>query len=648
MERKILPRINKPEDIQGLTLKELKSLSGEIRDFITENVTVTGGHLASNLGIVEITVALHRVFQSPRDKFIWDVGHQSYPHKILTGRGDQFSGLRQKGGISGFPRRKESPHDIMDTGHASTSLSSGLGILVGQELLNQEGYVIPVIGDGALTGGMAWEALSHAGHLGKRLIVILNDNNMSINANVGAFSTYLSRLTATEAYQRFRRRADRGMIMIPLIGRCFYRAIHRIKRGFKALVFKETLFSDFGFQYVGPVDGHNLGRMISLFEDLKRVEKPVVVHVLTRKGKGNYSAEDDPASFHGIPPKPTPGEDPSAVQPEAPKPATYTQAFGKALAEMAAENPRLAAVTAAMTSGTGLKDFAAAYPDRFFDVSISEQHGVTFAAGLAVAGMRPVAAIYSTFMQRAVDQVIHDVAIPQLPVIFCMDRSGLVPADGETHQGVYDIPLFRSVPHLKILSPATEGEMEAMLRYAAEQPGPVMIRFAKDRVLPEMPGALEPLEEGRGVFLKQEQGDILFVSLGALAGEALKAAEILEEQGIEADVYNLRFIKPLNWEALVRLFSLYTLVVVAEDGARSGGVGECLASLVEERRIDTEYRYLGVPDTFMPAMTRPELLEECGLSADRMVEAVHGFLREQRIQGVVQMFREKGTRKKSL
>lgn len=666
----ILPRINSPQDIKGLTLKELHLLAEDIRHFILEQVNQTGGHLASNLGVVELTLALHRVFDSPRDKLIWDVGHQCYPHKILTGRKNSFDKLRQKGGISGFPRRSESPHDAMDAGHSSTSLSAALGMLTGQELRGEKGYVIPVIGDGALTGGMAWEALSHIGHLGKPVIIILNDNDMSINPNVGAFSSYLSRLTAKGGYQRFRRRADKGMLMLPLFGKTFYRAVHRVKRSVKALFYKETLFSDLGLQYVGPVDGHNINRMIHLFEDLKEIEKPVVVHLITRKGKGYRTAEDDPASFHGVSPAAVTssaaqeervGEMTTETQPQASVPAqsgggtpdspflpTFTQAFSQAVVATGEKHDEVVAVTAAMTSGTGLTEFARRWPKRFFDVSISEQHGVTFAAGMAAAGARPVVAIYSTFMQRAVDQVIHDVAIPSLPVTFCLDRGGLVPGDGETHQGVFDIPLYRSVPHLKILAPATQEEMNMMLEYAQTQKGPVMLRYAKDRVLPETGGSAEALQEGEGVFLRKNQGDILLVSMGALGREALRAAEILAREGVSADVYNLRFIKPLNQESLARVFSLYSTVVFLEDGARSGGLGESLMAMVDERRLDVEYHHLGVPDRFMGAMNRDELLEECGLKGESLVDWVRELLREQRIQGVVRMFREKGLRKNSM
>ena len=459
----LLNKINSPDRLKELPLALLPELANEIRERIIEVVNRNGGHMASNLGVVELTIAMHRVFSSPIDKFIWDVGHQCYTHKILTGRNDSFDSIRLKDGLSGFPKRDESEHDIFETGHASTSISAALGLLVGKRLKGEQGKVVAVIGDGAITGGMAFEALNHSGHLRKDLIIIYNDNNMSISRNVGGLSSrsnisrtssYVSRITATRSYQRIRDLIDKGLLSIPFFGYRIFQFVMRMKKSVKAIFLKETLFSELGFEYVGPIDGHSISMVTKVLENVKKLHKPVIVHVVTRKGKGYLKAEENPADFHGVSPIPSPLDRNSLTN------NTFTKVFGKLVLENARQDKKIVAVTAAMGKGTGLKPFQETFPARFFDVGIAEQHALTFGAGLAASGLKPVVAIYSTFMQRAVDQLIHDIAIPGLPVVIAMDRSGLVSSDGETHQGVFDIALFRSIPGIIILAPGSREEFK--------------------------------------------------------------------------------------------------------------------------------------------------------------------------------------------
>ncbi len=453
----LLNGIREPADLRALSVEDAYRLAGEIRRLIIETVSVNGGHLSSNLGVVELTIALHRVFATPKDSIVWDVGHQCYAHKLLTGRREAFAGLRKAGGLSGFPKRAESPHDAFDAGHASTSLSAALGLLIAKTSRGEDSSVVAVIGDGALTGGMVYEAMSHAGQLGLPLIVVLNDNSMSISPNVGAMSRYLSRLTTTVPYQNFRRMADKAMLAIPFAGKAIYRSVMRAKKSVKAFFFKESLFADFGFEYAGPIDGHNISLLEDVLRQSRAIRKPVVVHVTTKKGKGHAAAEDDPSTWHGVSPSGTATAAASCGDPDRP---SFTQVFGSHAVELALRDSRVAAVTAAMAKGTGLAEFQRRFPGRFFDVGVAEEHAVTMAAGMAAEGMRPIVAIYSTFMQRAVDQVHHDVALNSLPVLFALDRSGAVPDDGETHQGIYDIQIFRAVPGLAILAPASAAELD--------------------------------------------------------------------------------------------------------------------------------------------------------------------------------------------
>ncbi|MBN1698667.1 MAG: 1-deoxy-D-xylulose-5-phosphate synthase [Spirochaetales bacterium] len=618
----LLSGIKQPDDLKRIPIDSLPALAAEIRRMIINVVSENGGHLASNLGAVELTIALHRVFNSPIDKIIWDVGHQAYTHKLLTGRMKSFPTLRKLNGISGFPKRTESPHDILDAGHASTSISAALGILVGQKLNGADGSVIAVIGDGALTGGLAFEGLNHAGHLNKELIIVLNDNTMSISPNVGALSSYLSQITATKLYQGIKRGFSQIILKMPLFGKILFDFLFRLKKGIKAFLFHESIFSDLGFEYIGPIDGHNIRLMIKVFNQVRHIrEKPIVVHIKTRKGKGYSHAEGDPAGYHGVSAF-------SIVNGKVEKKGnmTFTEAFSDSIARLGAENGRIIAITAAMKIGTGLSTFQTKYPDRFFDVGITEQHALTFAAGLALSGHRPVVAIYSTFMQRAVDQFIHDVALQKLPVIVMMDRSGLVGGDGETHQGIYDIPLFKAIPGITYLAPASKAEIDLMLRYALSLNEPVLIRYPKALCMPDSASLESPIEKGKGVFIRRNSADILLIALGGLLNEALEASNLLSQKGILSDVYNLRFIKPIDTMFLCGHAAGYSYIVVIEDGATTGGIGESIQSVIESAGMKKPFRKLGVPEIFPGQGTREELISQCGIDSEGIAEAVEEML----------------------
>ncbi len=625
-ENDLLSFVNSPAELKLLDKERLPQLAQQIRERIIEVVLKNGGHLASNLGVVELTIALHRVFDSPKDMLFWDVGHQCYTHKILTGRNDNFPTIRQQGGLSGFPKRTESAHDVLETGHASTSISAGIGALEGKRVLDDDGKVIVIVGDGALTGGMAYEGLNYAGHLGKDLIIIFNDNNMSISPNVGGLSlnsnlsklsNYVSQLTVTPAYQYIREKLDRGIQGIPILGYKFYELFVRFKRAVKAAFLGETLFSELGFEYIGPVDGHSFSRLGQALNNAKRLKKPVVLHVVTQKGKGYELAESNPSRYHGVSPVTNAGG-----KVEKKPTVSFTEAFAANLVKAAAEDRRVVGVTPAMADGTGLSYFKEHFPERFYDVGIAEQHAVTFSAGMAISGLKPVAAIYSTFMQRAVDQVIHDVAIPGLPVVFAMDRSGLVGGDGETHQGLYDIPLYRTVPGLNFLAPADEKEVELMLNWALSQNAPAMIRYPKSEC-PETNGVLNvPIEAGRGVMVNGEGANTLLISVGGLFQEAHEAARISNERGIAVDHYNLRFIKPLDEEYLTDIISQYSKVYMVEDGAVLGGIGEYVAGMLMRHNLKVQFRWSGVPDTLLAQASRKELIEECRLDRYSIAEAL--------------------------
>ena len=630
----ILPNITSPADIKNLDKKELLQLAQEIRKTIIDVVGKNGGHLASNLGVVELTIALHRVFESPKDVFVWDVSHQSYTHKLLTGRYPSFHTLRKKDGMAGFTKRSESPHDLFDIGHSSTSVSSGLGLLIGRNLQNQEGKVVAIIGDGALTGGMAMEALSHAGQLSKNLIVVLNDNQMSISQNTGSLSSHLSRLTMTSSYQLFRFGVDRFVDKMPVLGKGCSKFIFRFKRSLKALLFPTNLFVDLGFEYVGPLNGHNVAELEEIFRKVRKLNRPVVVHVVTKKGRGYSFAENDPATFHGIGPFCT-----SDGTVEKFDTLSYTEAFSNALLNVAEKDERVVAITAAMSKGTGLAPFSRKYPSRFFDVGIAEQQGVTFAGGLSVAGLVPVVAIYSTFMQRAMDQLIHDIAIPAVPAVFVLDRAGVVPDDGETHQGAFDIALIRSVPNVIMMAPASAKEIQLFLEWAVNRKAPVVLRHPKTSCPSEQEAFALPVEEGRGVLLRchdvvasesaslpDVQAPLLIVCTGGIFSEALATARNLVLHNILVDIYNLRFIKPIDKEFFLQTVAPYQAVLFVEDGVLQGGISEVLESLVIHQFPEKATSIHALPDKFLSVGKRNEILEDCGLDAKTLAKSAQELM----------------------
>lgn len=619
----VLQRINSPRELKKLSQEELIQLAQELRAEIISVVAQNGGHLAPSLGVVELTIALHTVFDSPRDKIIWDVGHQAYAHKLLTGRRKQWKTLRRYGGLSGFPRRSESPHDPFGTGHSSTSISAALGMAVARDLRGERYKIVAVIGDGALTGGMAFEALNHCGHLGKDVLVILNDNEMSISRNVGALSNYLTRLRVDPTFVRAKEDIELLLQRIPSIGPTMARVAHRLKDSLKYLLIPGMLFEELGFKYYGPIDGHDLPLLISTLRDAKERHDPVLIHVLTRKGKGYPPAEANASRFHGT--------GPFAVETGLPegcedKP-TYTAVFGRTLAELGRQDPRIIGITAAMPEGTGLNFFAEACPDRFFDVGIAEQHAVTFAAGLAALGMRPVVAIYSTFLQRAYDQIVHDVCLQELPVVFALDRAGLVGEDGPTHHGAFDLSYLRAVPNLVVMAPKDEPELQHMLYTALHLPGPSAIRYPRG----QGPGAplaaqYEELPVGKGELLRTGK-DVALVAVGSQVYPALEAANLLAQSGVEAAVINARFVKPLDEELLCRVAEKCKRVVTVEENALCGGFGSAVLELFQRKGLGhMPVLCLGLPDQFIPHGKRSELLALVGLTGQGIAGSVLSWL----------------------
>ena len=627
----LLSKIHSPQNLKNLSQSEIIQLAQEIRKEIINVVGKNGGHLASNLGVVELTLALHRVFESPKDAIIWDVSHQCYTHKLLTDRYKDFQTLRQKDGISGFTNTQESVHDFFINGHSSTSISSALGLLTARELNNDSGKVIAVIGDGALTGGMAYEALSHAGQLCKNLIVVLNDNQMSIDHNTGAVSRYLSRLTMTGGYQSFRYKVDKLIDKIPYIGRPFEKFIFRFKRALKGLFLTNNLFVDLGFEYVGPLDGHNEALLEKVLKKVSHLHRPVVVHVITKKGRGYSPAENNPELFHGIGPFQI-----SDGTVETFDTTSFTEAFSQIICQKAQENKDIVAITAAMAKGTGLTSFSIKYPERFFDVGIAEEHAVTFAGGLAKGGKIPVTCIYSTFMQRSVDQMIHDIALQKAHAVFMLDRAGAVPSDGVTHQGIFDISLFRPIPDLEILSPVSQNDLKLCFDWAVDKGTCVVIRYPKLSCPTEFPQFSSPIELGRGIFmpctefvienvtekqLEAHKNKILVVLTGGMYPEAQKAVRsVLLEDGY-ADMYILRFIKPFDESYFIELAKKYHGVVFVEDGVKIGGICEYLKSILAENGI-LNTKLLGFDDKFFSHGTRDEILEAAGLSVNHIKRAI--------------------------
>ena len=615
----LLNRIEKPEDVKALTVRELEQLAFELRHFIIDTVSQNGGHLAPNLGTVELTLALYSVFSFPEDKLVWDVGHQAYTHKILTGRRDAFKTLRKKGGITGFPNRSESVYDAFGVGHASTSISAALGMALARDAKGEKNQVIAVIGDGALTGGESFEALNNAGDLGTKLIVILNDNEMSIDANVGAMSEYLSRIRIAPQYARAKRDMGSLLMSIPHIGDKVYKTASHLKDGVRSVLVPGSLFEEMGFHYIGPIDGHNIGLLEEVLASAKEMEGPVLIHIHTVKGKGYKPAEQAPDKFHGV----------GCFDPSTGKSAkkagcapSYTSVFSKALIDLAKDRPDILAITAAMPSGTGLKAFGQAYPKRFFDVGIAEEHAMTLAAGMAAAGMHPVIALYSTFAQRAYDQLIHDVCLQNLPVTLCLDRAGLVGEDGPTHHGVFDLSYLRQMPNMCVMAPKDEEELRHMLATAIAIEGPAAVRYPRGAGLGvPLTDSLETLPVGKAEVL-QEEGDIAFLAVGTMVEKAKEAAAILKEVGIEAAVVNMRFIKPLDTELLGEMARTKKLLITAEENVLAGGFGSAVAEYLADHGIEVPLLRFGIPDRFIEQGTRRELLSLCGLQPDEMAERI--------------------------
>ena len=617
-----LEQINSPQDLKRLTIPQLEVLAQEIRQTIIETVIgKTGGHFAPNLGTVELTLALHYVFDSPRDKIVWDVGHQAYPHKLVTGRRDRFHTIRQEGGLSGFLQREESEHDIFGAGHASTSISAALGIAVAGKLKGEHFHTVAVIGDGALTGGMAYEALNNAGSLQVPLIVVLNDNEMSIAPNVGGLAKYLSRIRANTRYRQAKAEIERLLRRLPQ-GDLLLNLSYRFLDGLKEAVYHTMIWEELGFTYIGPIDGHNLRELIETFQLVKQIDGPVFVHTLTVKGKGYQPAEDDPFKHHSATVK-VPGAPPT--------PPRYQDVFGETLTQLAYHDPRIVAITAAMPDGTGLLPFAKAHPERFFDVGIAEQHAVTFAAGLATQGMRPVAAIYSTFLQRAYDQVIHDVCIQRLPVVFALDRAGLVGEDGRTHHGVFDFAYLRCLPNMVVMAPKDEDELRHMLKTAIDyEAGPIALRYPRGSgVGVPLLGDPHPLPIGRGELLREGR-DVTLLAIGSTVLPAERAADILAEEGIEATVINARFVKPLDRTLILDAIRETGLLVTIEEAQAAGGFGSAVLELLANEGIQIPVRVLGLADRFYDHASQSSLRKQAGIDAESIARQARALVRQAR------------------
>jgi len=636
--QRLLDNVNSPADIRDMSIDELQRLASEIRHEIISVVSVSGGHLASNLGTVELTLALHKVFDTPRDKIVWDVGHQTYAHKLITGRRDRFSTLRQYGGLSGFVSRAEDPtYDCFGTGHSSTSISAALGMAFARDLRGENYKTIAFIGDGALTAGMAFEALNHAGHAGLDIVVVLNDNEMAISPSVGALSAYLSRIITTTVYNRAKSDIELILKKIPAIGTTVFKAAKRLEETIKNLVTPGALFQELGFKYVGPVDGHNLPILIRTLENIRTLKGPILFHVLTKKGSGYRPAEEDPATFHGTRPFDVETGNAKGRRVLQKKEAlngveseTYTDVFGDMLVSLAKRDARIVAITAAMAPGTGLDRFARAFPERFFDVGIAEQHAVTFAAGLAVQGMLPVVAIYSTFLQRAYDQIVHDVCLQNLPVLFAVDRAGLVGRDGATHHGMLDIAYLRAIPNMTVAAPRDAEQFRVMLTWALSDDGiprgPIAIRYPRDAA----PGALfpaqRPMARGTGEVLREGR-DGAIIALGSMVRPALESAAILESEGFDIAVVDARFVKPLDAPLLRKVISSVPAILTAEEHCLDGGFGSAVMEFVEREGPShtVPVRRVGLPCSFVAHGSRSQLLHICGIEAAQMVQQARHF-----------------------
>lgn len=613
----LLETIEKENDIKKIPLEQMPVLAQEIRDFLLESLSKTGGHLASNLGAVELTMALHYVFSLPKDKIIWDVGHQSYTHKILTGRKDEFKNLRQYGGLSGFPKREESPCDAYDTGHSSTSISAGVGYVCASKVSGEEYHVVSVIGDGALTGGMAYEALNNAASLNKNFVIVLNDNKMSISENVGGISSYLSNLRTAESYTDLKSEVKKTLNKVPGIGPVMVQRIHKTKDSIKQLMIPGMFFEDMGIKYLGPVNGHDCGRMIQVFQEAKKVNGPVLVHVHTEKGRGYEPARKHPARFHGT----------SAFNLEHGIPlktggkANYTDIFSTVMLKLADRVPNLVALTAAMPDGTGLKRFRNRFPQRFFDVGIAEEHAVTCAAGMALGGMIPVVAIYSSFLQRAVDQIIEDVCLQNLHVIFAIDRAGLVGSDGETHQGCFDLSYLSMIPNMTVLAPKNKWELSDMLKFAVRYQGPIAIRYPRGEAYDGLEEYREPMVYGKSELIFEGEETAL-LSVGSMVETAVEVREKLKADKINATLVNARFIKPLDTKILDRLALKHKKIVTMEENVKNGGFGMAVSEYMQEYHPEVKVQIIALPDVFI-THGNPKLLKaKAGIDADSIYGAI--------------------------
>lgn len=620
----MLEKINGPGDIKGLNRGELELLASEIRQFLIEKISATGGHLASNLGVVELTIAIFLTFDLPKDKIIWDVGHQAYTHKILSGRKDHFDELRQYGGLSGFPKTKESPCDAFDTGHSSTSISAGLGMAQARDIKGEDYSVVSIIGDGALTGGMAYEALNNAARLERNFIIILNDNNMSISENVGGMSRYLSSIRTGNGYNDLKKNVTSTLEKIPVLGPKLIDKISRTKQGIKQLLIPGMLFENMGITYLGPVDGHDLRQLIRVLQNARKLDHAVLVHVLTKKGKGYEPAEMNPAWFHGV--------DPFDIDTGKPKKQKehpgYTDIFSRKLCQMAQERKDIVAVTAAMPDGTGLNRFANMYPDRFFDVGIAEQHAVTSAAGMAAAGLRPVVAVYSSFLQRAYDQILHDVCIQNLPVVFAVDRAGLVGSDGETHQGIFDLSYLSSIPNMSVMAPKNLWELRRELEFALDFDGPIAIRYPRGEAYRGLKEFNEPIAYGKGEMIYEED-QIALLAVGSMVSTAEHIREKMKAEGYHVTLANGRFIKPVDYELAARLAENHEYLVTLEENVLQGGYGLTVAAYVHEHYPDVKVLNVALPDAYVEHGNVSILREELGIDSDSIIRTIkRWFLKE--------------------
>ena len=621
--KSILEKINTPADLRKLSLAQLPRLACELRGMIIRTVSRTGGHLASSLGAVELTIALHYVFNTPEDKIVWDVGHQSYAHKILTGRRQRFHTLRQGGGISGFPKREESIYDAFNVGHASTSISAALGMAEGMKHKGEKHHAIAVIGDGSMTGGMAFEAINNAGSLKHNLIVILNDNEMSISPNVGAFPSYLNRIITGQAYHKLKKEIDHAFSAIPVVGKQMLAGIVRLKDAIKSLMVPTTMFDELGFEYFGPISGHDIEEMVQTFEAIKQLEGPIFVHLVTKKGKGFPAAEQKPHSYHSA----APFDIKTGEFKKKTGVPSYTSFFSRAMVELGEQDPRIIAITAAMPEGTGLMEFAERFPGRFYDVGIAEQHAVTFAAGLAAEKLRPVVAVYSTFLQRAYDQVLHDVCLQKLAVSFALDRGGIVGADGPTHNGLFDYAYLRSLPNMVVMAPKDENELRHMLYTSLQLEQPSSLRYPRDPGLGvSLDREFRFLRPGKAELLREGE-DVLLLAIGNMVAPALQAAGLLAAEGIESAVINARFVKPLDRKLIIRIVGQTGCLVTVEEGVLQGGFGSAVLELLQEEGLNNiKAARLGIPDKFIEHGNSAAIRRKYKLDAVGIAETVKKLL----------------------